>query len=151
MSVPKSVVKIKKSGIEYTSNIEKSEYFIFELTRAALRDVGKFVCKKFKEAYYSHFHRLTGNVGKSTKYKVISSKNTKYPRVEVGIKGEGFYGAFQEFGTSKTPKLGLLSKSAKDNIAEIVSIESQYLSALEDEAKALTLIDEQETEGSADE
>ena len=43
MSVPKSVVKVKKNGVEYTSNVDAAQYYIHELNRAALRDVGKFV------------------------------------------------------------------------------------------------------------
>lgn len=139
--------------MHYTSNVEQCEYFIFELARAALRDVGKFCCKKFRESYYSHFNRRTGEAGKSIGYKVFSSKNTKYPRVEIGVKkaAKGFYSMFQEFGSSKTQKLGLLSHSVEGNVAEIVKIESQYLSALEDEAEALALIDEGDMEGDADE
>lgn len=154
MSVPKSVVKITKNGVEYTSNVDKCNYLLFELSRAALRDTAKFCTRKFKESYYQHFKRHTGDAGRATKYKVYANKDTKYPRVQIGLKTgkvDGFYSYFQEFGTSKTAKLGLLSKSVEGNIAEIVKIESQYLSALEDEAKALALIDESEMEGDADE
>ncbi len=35
----------------------------------------------------------------------------------------------------------------QDNTAEIIKIESQYLSALEDEAEALSLISEEDYEG----
>ena len=45
MSVPKSVVRFKKDGIEYTSNVDFACYTIVELTRAALRDVGKFLAR----------------------------------------------------------------------------------------------------------
>lgn len=157
MSTPKSVVKISKNGVVYESSVDKCQYYLFELTRAALRDVGKFVIKKFREMYYASFHRHTGDGGKATRYKVISGKNTKYPRVEIGLphsgKGKevkGFYSYFQEFGTSNTPKLGLLTRAVEDNISEIVKIESQYLSALEDEAAALSMINEEDYEGGAD-
>ena len=43
MSAPKSVVKIEKNGVKCTSSVDFCEYSIKELTRAALRDVGKFV------------------------------------------------------------------------------------------------------------
>ena len=157
MSAPKSVVKINKSGVQYTSDVDKCQYYIFELSRAALRDVGRFVKRKFKESYYSHFKKRTGNAPKATKVKVYSNAKTKYPRLEIGLphasKGnevKGFYSYFQEVGTSKTPKLGLLKNTAHDNIAEIVKIESQYLSALEDEAKALALVNEEDYEGDGD-
>jgi HK97 gp10 family phage protein len=147
MSVPKSVVKVKKGGVEYTSNVDAAEYYIFELNRAALRDVGKFVRKKWKEAFYSSFKKQSGDAGRATSQAVLSSKNTKYPRVELGLKTgkvDGFYAYFQEFGTSKTPKLGILRDTVESNVAQIVEIESKYLSALEDEAQALALIDESE-------
>ena len=149
MSVPKSVTKIKNGNVEYTSNVDAASYYLFELSRAALRDVGKFVKAKFKESFYDNFERETGNAGKATSYTVVSNKNTKYPRVEIGLKKnqlKGVYGYEQEFGTSTVPRLGLLQSAVEDNIAKIVEIESQYLSGLEDEAKALAMVDEKEYE-----
>lgn len=149
MSAPKSVVKLKKGNVEYTSNVEAAEYYLFELSRAALRDVGKFVKAKFKESFYDHFDRETGNAGKATSYTVLSNKSTKYPRVEIGLKKsqlKGVYGYEQEFGTSTVPRLGLLQSAVEDNIAKIIEIESKYLSGLEDEAKALSMVDEGEYE-----
>lgn len=151
MATPKSVTKIRtkqgKSYVEYTSNVKAAQYYIFELSRAALRDVAKFVKKKFKEEFYSHFGRRTGNAGKATRYKVISGKNTKYPRVQIGLTSQdadGYYAYFQEFGTTKknaygvlVPKLGLLQKVVRENISEIVRIESKYLNGLSGEADRL--------------
>lgn len=154
MSAPKSVVKVKKYGVEYTSNVDACEYYIFELSRAALRDVGKFVRVQWRGAYYNLFTKHSGDAGKAVSYKVISGKNTKYPRVEVGLKSgkvDGFYAYFQEFGTSKTPKLGILSDTVESNIATIVEIESKYLSGLEDEAKALSMIDSEDDYENEDE
>ena len=145
MSAPKSVVKLKKGNVEYTSNVDAAEYYLFELSRAALRDVGKFVKAKFKEYFYNNFDKETGNAGKATSYTVVSNKSTKYPRVEIGLKKsqlKGVYGYEQEFGTSTVPKLGLLQAAVEDNISTIIEIESKYLSGLEDEAAALSMIDE---------
>lgn len=149
MSAPKSVVKVKKSGVEYTSNVDACQYYLHELNRAALRDVAKFVKAEFRKAYYSIFKRHSGDGGRSISYVVLASKSTTAPRVEMGLKHgkvDGFYSYFQEFGTSKTPKLGLLTHAVEDNVAKIVEIESKYLSGLEDEATALSLIDEKEYE-----
>ena len=143
MGAPKSVVKVKKNCVEYTSNVDAAEYSIFELRRAALRDVGKFVRTKWKENYYSHFQKHSGDAGKAVSSVVLSGKKTKYPRVEIGLKQgkiDCFYAYFQEFGTSKTPKLGILTDTVESNIATIVEIESKYLSGLESEAAALALI-----------
>ncbi len=149
MSVPKSVMKINNDGVQYVSSCDRAQYTITELTRAALRDVGKYVCKQFRQSYYSHFHKITGNTGKNTQYWVRRDKETPY--LQVGIKPKAFYSCFQETGSRKTPKLALLLHSVTDNVAKIVQIESKYLSALEDEAKALSLINEDEYEGGADE
>lgn len=163
MPTPKSVIKVKKMGIEYISEVDKAQYYIFELCRAALRDSAKVVLKSFRENYYSHFKRRTGNAGKALKAKVYSSKNTQFPRVEIGLKPKtkGYYAMLQEFGTKGTrrtkksgkvsvkpiPKLGLLQKSVKDNIDTIQSVQAKYLSAIDvgDEA-CEALIDESEVE-----
>lgn len=158
MPTPKSQTKILvkqgKTEVTYEDNLDATQYFIYELTRAALRDVGKFVTKLFRTAYYQHFKKHTGNAGKATKYKVISGKSTTSPRVQIGLKTgqvEGFYAYFQEFGSSKTPKLGLLTHAVEDNVAEIIKIESQYLSGLSDDAAQLeSLINENDYDGDAD-
>lgn len=159
MPTPKSqtkvLVKNGKAEVTYEDNFDAAEYFIHELNRAALRDVGKFVTKLFRTAYYQHFQKITGKAGKATKYKVISSAKTTAPRVQIGLKTgqvEGFYAYFQEFGTSTgIPRLGLLTHAVEDNVAEIIKIESQYLSGLSDEAAQLeSLINENDYEGDAD-
>lgn len=160
MSAPKAQAKIKykkgKTEVLYESNLDASEYYIYELCRAALRDAGKFVCLKFREMYYQHFKKHTGDAGKITMYQVISGAKTTAPRVQIGIKAKrikGFYAYFQEFGTStgNVPRLGLLTKAVKDNVNEIVRIESQYLSGLSDEADRLAaLVNEKEYGGDAD-
>ena len=151
MAVPKSVTKIiKKDGkneVTFTTNIDRLNYTLNELTRAALRDSGKYIAKMFKDDYYSFFDKQTGSVGKFAQYWVRKKEND----LQVGIKPNAFYGGFQEKGTEKQPALGMLTHAAEDNIAEIVRIQSQYLSALESEAEALALIDEEEYEGNADE
>ena len=149
MAVPKSVVKISKNGIKYESKCDFAKYTLKELTRAALRDVGKFVCREFRNGYYSTFFRRTGKVGRFTQYWVRSLQ--EIPDLQVGLKPGGFYGGFQEFGTKKQLKYNLLTSAAHDNIPEIVKIESQYLSALESEAKALSLISESDYESGTNE
>lgn len=152
MSAPKSVVKLSKNGVEYTSSVDKCQYYMFELSRRALMDVGRYVSKVFVDSFYATFKKHKNWARKAIRYKVFSGKNTKYPRVQIGLKSVyGFYSFFQEFGSSKTNKYGLLSKAVEDNIAKIVEIESQYLSGLEDEAKALSMVEsENDYEGGAD-
>lgn len=150
MSVPPSVVKFKNDGVEYTSSVDRVNYTMKELARAALRDVGKYVCRSFKKKFYANFQKYKGNVGKYTQY-WVKYKRDEVPSLQIGLKPSGFYGGFQELGTEKQPKMGLLTKSVEENVAEIVKIESQYLSALENEAEALALISEEDYEGGADE
>lgn len=147
MSAPKSVTRINKNGVTYTSNVDACQYYIHELNRAALRDVAKFVKRVFRDKYYSVFKKHSGDGGRSTSYVVKASKSTTAPRVEIGLKTgkqDGFYAYFQELGTSRQPRLGLLQSSVEENIAKIVEIESKYLSGLNDEAQALSMIDEED-------
>ena len=139
MAVPKSVVKIRKDGVEYTSNVDRVNYTIQELTRAALRDVGKFICKRSRQT----IRRRTGKLARNTQYWV----RKKECDLQVGFKPGGFYGGFQELGTEKQPKIGALYNSVKENLKTIRDIEGKYLSAIEDEQRALSLIDEGEYQG----
>lgn len=166
MSVPKSVVKINKKGVQYTSSVDRAAYTILELTRAALRDVGKFIVRK-SNAKAAKLHGMTNRKGKSRSgYKGLNKRirgttstflynvpwaKTGLPHLEVGVTDDTWYGVEQELGSSKMPKLGILRNSAHDNIAKIIEIESQYLSALENEARALSLISEKEYSGGGEE
>lgn len=160
MSAPPKQTKISykkgKTEVLYESNLDATQYYLYELCRAGLKDVGKFVVLKFREAFYKHFKK-TGKAygGKAASYSVISGKSTTAPRVQVGLKQKtryGFYAFFQEFGTSTgIPRLGLLTKVVKENTAEIVKIESQYLSGLSEEASRLnSMINENDYEGDVD-
>lgn len=153
MSVPKSVVKINKNGVQYTSSVARVSYTILELTRAALRDVGRYIARTAN----SEAMKLPG-LKKSRRVRGRSSTflyNVPWaedglPHVEIGVKHGTWYGEQQELGTSGQPKRQILRNSAHDNISKIVEIESQYLSAMEDEARALRLIDEKEFSGGGD-
>lgn len=141
MSVPKSVVKFRKNGVEYTSGVERAQYTIQELTRAALRDVGRFLARQCNtEAMHLPGMKKSRRVrGKSSAFQYwVRRKETD---LQVGIKHATWYGEQQELGTRNQPKRGILRSSTYDNVAKIVEIESQYLSALEDEARALALIE----------
>ena len=150
MSVPKSVVRFSKNGVTYTSSVDRASYTIVELTRAALRDVGKYLArtansKAMKLKGLKKSRRVRGRT--STFLYNVPWAKSGLPRLEVGITDDTWYGVEQELGTSKQPKRQILRNSANDNIAQIIEIESQYLSALESEAKALMLISEEEYNG----
>ena len=152
MSVPKSVVKFKKGKIVYTSSVDRAQYTIRELTRAALRDVGKYVSRICNSAAM----KLPG-LKKSRRVRGRTSAFQYWARskscdLQVGIKHGTWYGEQQELGTRNQPKRGILRASVYDNIPTIIEIESKYLSALESEAEALRLIEsEDDYQGGADE
>ena len=150
MSVPKSVVRFSKNGVTYTSSVDRASYTILELTRAALRDVGKYLArtansKAMKLKGLKKSRRVRGR--SSTFLYNVPWAKTGLPHLEVGVTHDTWYGVEQELGTSKQPKRQILRNSAHDNIAQIIEIESKYLSALEDEANALRLISEEEYKG----
>lgn len=142
MSVPSSV-KFKKGGIEYLNNVDRVNYTIQELTRQALKDVGKYVCRETRKK----INRRTGRLAKGTQYWV----RKKETDLQVGFKPMAWYGGYQELGTEKQPKIGALTESVELNVQTIREIEAQYLSAIEDENKALSLINEAEEIGGDEE
>ena len=153
MSVPKSVVRFKRGGVEYTSSVDRAMYTIVELVRAALRDCGKYIAreansKAMKLKGLKKSRRVRGK--SSTFLYNVPWAKTGLPHLEVGVKHGTWYGEQQELGTSKQPKRQILRNAAHDNIAQIVEIQSKYLSSLEDEAKALRLISEEEYSGGGD-
>ena len=148
MPVPKSIVKFKKGNVELISNVDRTQYTLNELVRGALRDTGKLICSKFRKNYYSIFRKIKGNVGRYTQYWVRAKQAN--PDLQVGLKPNAFYGGFQELGSSKTKKLGLLEKTVSENIDKIREIQGKYLSAIEDENRATSLIDNRDYEGGGD-
>ena len=153
MAVPKSVVKFKGSNVEYTSNVDFACYTIVELSRAAMRDVGKFITRTAnRDAMKLHGLKKSKRVrglSSTFRWKVPWAKSG-LPHLEVGVTHGTWYGEEQEMGSSRMPRLGILTTAASSNIAKIVEIESKYLSALEDEAAALSMINEGEYKGGGD-
>lgn len=153
MSVPKSVVKFKGSNVEYTSNVDFACYTIVELSRAAMRDVGKFITRTANRSAMklhglSKSKRVRG-LSSTFRWKVPWAKSG-LPHLEVGVTHGTWYGVDQEMGSSRMPRLGILTDSARANIAKIIEIESKYLSALNDEGAARGMISEGEYKGGGD-
>lgn len=161
MSAPKSVTRIKNGNVEYISNVDACEYYIFELCRGALRDVSKLVKKKYTEAYYQHYKKDSGYGGKNIRAKIKSSKSTRYPNVAFRVfhtkKGEedkGYYAFFQATGAKNENKpkwkldgLNLIGDVIQSNASTIRQIEAQYLSAINgDEASMQAKINESEVD-----
>lgn len=138
MPVPKSVVKIKKDGLEFTSNVERVQYTLVELQRAALRDVAKFIRKRLIEK----LKKLPGMRGSRRVYRGtqfwVRKRETD---LIIGFKHGAWYSAQSELGEKNQPARGILRDTVYENIDEIQRIQGAYLSAIEDENKALGLID----------
>ena len=143
MPYPKSQIKIKKDGVEYISNLDQTQYLLSELTRAALLDVGKFIRKRIiQKARKMRGHKKGKRVTNSFQYWVRRREED----LVIGVKHNTWYSVDQELGTKNQPKRSIIRDTVFENIDEIRKIEGQYLSAIEDENKALALIDE-ENEG----
>jgi hypothetical protein len=153
MSAPKSVVRFRRNGIEYISNVDFTCYTLVELSRAAMKDVGKLLTrtansKAMKLPGLKKSRRVRGQTS-TFRWKVPWAKSG-LPHVEVGVTHNTWYGVEQEMGSSKMPKLGFLRDSAYSKIPQIIEIESHYLSALSSEAAALAQISEGESKGGGD-
>ena len=140
MGIP-SPIKIRKDGVEYISSVDRAEYLLSELTRAALRDVGKFVRRR----QLDKVRKLKGfRRGKRPLRAFQYWVRSRSQDLIVGIKHNTWYGTEQELGSNNQPKLQILYKSVSENIPEIRRIEGLYLSSIEDENKAIALISENE-------
>jgi HK97 gp10 family phage protein len=152
--VPKSVTKIKKDGVEYISNVDQTQYTITELSRAALRDTAKLLRRRIKD----NAPEDTGNLKRNVGSWVRKTEDSDVPYLQVGVydreraekKGlkHAYYATWQELGNSRHPAAnggrGFLRPAVQDSIEDIRRIQGKYLSAIEDENKALGLIDEEE-------
>lgn len=152
MSVPKSVVKFDKDGVKYVSNVDYCQYSIQELTRAALKDVGKFVCRQCNTNAFKLWKGLRHNGKMANRIKGSRSAFQYWVRsrscdLQVGIKHRTWYGVKQELGTSNMPKKAILRTNVERNIPTIIEIESQYLTGLKDTAEALKHTSEKEYQG----
>ena len=147
MPLPKSVVKIKRKGVEFVSNVNRAEYTLTELTRAALRDIGRFLTYKI----IVKVNALAGGGLRQTKLAKAAFQYWNRRRsvdliigIKEGKKGKKttWYGAQQELGTEGQPKRDILRKTVFENLQLIREIQAQYLKHIEDELQAERHIDE---------
>ena len=147
MPLPKTVTKVNKDGVVFTSNVDRIQYDITELSRAALRDVGQYL----RTLMMRKGRKLKG-LGN---FKIKRIPNAfqfwvrKYgeggeprPNLWIGSKHNTWYADEQELGTNRQPQKGIIKNTVMENLDMIQVIESKYLSAIEDDLKAQALIDE---------
>ena len=142
MALPRTVTRVDRvSGVTFTNSVDRINYTINELCRAALRDAAKVLIKKM----ILKMRKLRGmknnrRIYKTTQYWV----RKKDADLQIGTKHDTWYGAGQELGTKNQPKRGIIRDTVFESIGEIREIQSKYLSAIEDENNAQTLINESE-------
>lgn len=141
MSLPKSI-KINKKGVQYTSNVDRASYTIKELSRAALRDVARLI----KYSIRQEFNKMPGMRKQTGRFKGAYQHWLRRNEgdLQIGIKANTWYGVQQELGDRNQPKRDILRNAVMNNLDEIRRIEGQYLSAIEDENRAIGLINEEE-------
>lgn len=154
MPLPKSVTKISKNGVEFVSSVDRANYLITELTRAAMKDVAKYVLRIVRANV-----RAISSQTKKMRYAGMRYQywvRKKECDLQLGIENTKFgaesawWADQSELGTGNQPKRGFLRAAVYDNIATIRQIESQYLSAIEDETDAEAMVDEEENDPGAD-
>lgn len=137
MPIPKAV-KFNRNGFEYISKIDRTQYLLKELVHAANKDVGKYITKETRKK----IKRRTGRGRKNTQYWA-----RKDGSLLVGYKPGGFYLGFKELGTRKTSRKSMLKNTVIKGKNEIRKIQGAYIKSIEDENRALGLIDESEEIG----
>ncbi len=148
MPMPKSVTKYSnRDGVTFISSVDRANYTISELTRAALKDVAKVI----RRLMIDELKKLPGmkrnrRLYNSTQYWV----RKKDSDLQIGFKHNAWYGVQQELGDRNQPKRSVLRDTVYNNIDLIQEIEARYLSAIEDEMKAVALIDESEEVGAGE-
>lgn len=150
MPLPKSKVKINKDGVFYESSVDRTKFTMLELERAALRDIGKLLKKRVR----AKIPKDSGDARKS-----IATWNKKPFRGVAAHLSIGnltlaqsikksleyvYYMHILEFGSKNKKAERPLRGGVMESIGDIRKIEAQYLAYIEDEQKALSVIDESE-------
>lgn len=142
--MPRSVTRVRRDGVEFTSNVDRAKFTIQELSRAALKDVAKLIRRRMLDKARKMPGMKRGKRVPNAFQYWVRRRETD---LQVGIKHDTWYGAEQELGTNKQPKRSILRDTVYENIDQIRIIQGKYLSAVEDENRAMGLIDEEEEVG----
>jgi hypothetical protein len=148
MGLPRTVTRITRNGaVTFTSNVNRAECTLQELTRAALRDIGRVL--RYKMIAKVNAKAGGGLRGTKLAHKFYQYWNRKRETdlvigIKFGKKGKKttWFGAQQELGTDGQPRRDILRATVFENIALIRQIQAQYLVHIENELNAQRLIDE---------
>lgn len=149
MGIPRSVTTVSRDGsVTFTSSVDRVQYTINELCRAALRDTAKMLRKKMiiklKKLPGMKRNRRVYRITQTWVRKKESDLQIGFGNTKRGLSGDTWYGIKQELGTSNQPKRSILRGTVYENISEIRKIHAQYLSSINDEQRALSQINEDE-------
>lgn len=154
---PKSVTKIKsKTGeVTFTSSVDRANYTIEQLCKAALRDCGKVIVDRVKRATPVK----TGTLRRSWQKWVRKDKSNGEQVLQIGTytlaqakkKGQKYahhvhlilLGHKTRSG-GYVPGNNFFYDTVQQNLALIREVQAKYLSAIEDEAEALRLAESEE-------
>jgi hypothetical protein len=144
MPMPRSVTRVNRNGITYVSNVDRTKYTLRELMRGALRDIGKLLRRRMLDKA----RKMPGmRRGKRIPNAFQYWNRAREVDLQVGIKHDTWYGVEQELGTNNQPKRSIVRSTAYENLAEIRKIAGKYIKEIEDENRAMGLIDEREAVG----
>jgi len=165
LSAPKPATKIKhkqgKTEVTLISNVDRVNYTIEELTKAALRDVGKVLKVYIKE----RTPVKTGLLQKSWQHWVKKERTTGEIKLQLGVysakqakkKNQGYahHAHLVLLGHATVnggfvPGNNFFYDVVKENLGLVRDIEGQYLSAIEDEQTAIRLAEEEESKAEDD-
>lgn len=154
MAAPKSNMKINRDGITFEESIDRANYYISELTRAAYRDIARLILyetrKKVRNInnYTKHMRWGPKRYDKWIRKVEHNGKLTNELELILGVEplNKGAVTAWwadqSELGTAGQPKRGFLTQTVTENIDKIREIEAQYLSGVTTEDESA--IDEKE-------
>ena len=146
MSLPKSVMRINKKGMQFTSSVDRVNFTIKELNRAALKDVGKMLKYKMRKKY----NLLPGMSKSSKRFKSMfqSWVRTRDADLQIGMgnskkgtTGDAWYGIQQELGSKNQPKKAIMKSTVMESLDDIKIIEGKYISKINEENLLEQLID----------
>ncbi|CAM3678672.1 hypothetical protein GCM10009865_47600 [Aeromicrobium ponti] len=147
MPMPRSVTRVRRNGVEFTSNVDRVKYTIQELARAALKDVAKLIRRRILDkARKMPGMRKGKRIPNAFQYWVRKRESD----LQIGVKHDTWYGVDQELGTNGQPARHIIRDTVYENIDQIRIIQGKYLSSIESENRARGLIDEEEEIGNED-
>ena len=154
MSVPNSVMKMKKTkgsdGYELTfvSSVDRVNYTLRELITRANKDVGRFLVAEIRNKVrgINPFLRKARRAPERYQYWVLPKENVLVVGVENTKKGAdtAWWADQAEVGSNGQPKRSFITETVRENVDKIREIQSQYLSAINNEEEAVKLAEENE-------